>query len=96
MIVKCEAQQIMVLRVDRKLAISALKVYFVNATTLAFSQNEFAQTVDARCSEFEWRILVGVQWNATIDRKCWWKTQVQDHLTFGRITFWNRLKWRTN
>ena len=48
MIVKCEAQQIMVFRVDRKLAISALKVYFVNATTLAFSQNEFAQTVDAR------------------------------------------------
>ena len=69
---------------------------FCNATTLAFSQNEFAQTVDARQSEFEWRILVGVRWNATIDRKCWWKTPVQDHSTFGRTTFWNRLKWRTN
>ena len=48
MIVKCEAQQIMFFRVDRKLTISALRVYFVKSTTLAFSQNEFAQTVDAR------------------------------------------------
>ena len=48
MIVKCEAHQIIVFRVDRKLAITVLKVFFVNATTPSFSQNEFAQMVDAR------------------------------------------------
>ena len=48
MIVKCEAQEIIVFRVDRKLGISALKVVFVNATTPSFSQNELAQTVDTR------------------------------------------------
>lgn len=51
-IVKCEAQQIVVFRFDRKLAISTLQLFFVKSATPSFGQNEIPQTVKARLSKF--------------------------------------------